>query len=68
MVDDDGDDGQSHDLSSSSLGYQPYDLNGFAQKSIAQLLAMKFPKNSFKISLPSLKAVEKAEKRANKRK
>ena len=32
MVDDD-DDGESHDLTSSSMSY--YDVNGFAQKSIS---------------------------------
>ena len=35
----------------------------FATKSITQLLAMRYPKNQFKISLPSLQAGEKAEKR-----
>ena len=38
----------------------------FAQKSISQLLAMKFPRNQFTINLPSLKAAEKAERKAEK--
>ena len=40
----------------------------FANKSIQQLLAMKFPKNQFTIHLPSLKAAEREEKRKEKNK
>lgn len=40
----------------------------FAPKSINQLLAMRYPKNDFTISLPSLKAIEKAELKQQRKK